>query len=46
MCILELGKLLKYEFRYDYTKNKHDSKSKLWFTDTDSLMYEMETEDF
>ena len=28
-----------------YDKNKYDNKSKLLFTDTDSLMYEIKTED-
>ena len=45
MCILELSKDLMYEFHYDYIKNKYDNKSKLLFTDTDSLMYEIKTED-
>ena len=45
MCILELRKVLMYEFHYDYIKNKCDNKSKLLFTDTDSLMYEIKTED-
>ena len=36
MCILELSKVLMYEFNYDYIKNKYDNKSKLSFTDTDS----------
>ena len=45
MCILELSKVLMYEFHYDYIKNKYDNKSKLLFTDTDSLTYEIKTED-
>ena len=34
-----------YEFYYDYIKNKYDNRSKLLFTDTDSLIYEIKTED-
>ena len=45
MCILELTKASVYEFHYDYMKNKYDHKSKLLFTDTDSLMYGNKTED-
>ena len=45
MCILELSKVLMYEFHYDYTKNKYVNNSRLLFTDTDSLMYEIKTED-
>ena len=45
ICILELSKVLMYEFHYDYIKNKYDNKSKLLFTDTDNLMYEIKTED-
>ena len=45
MCILELSKVLMYEFNNGYIKNKHDNKSKLLFTVTDSFMYEIKTED-
>ena len=45
MCILELSKVLMYGFHLDYIKNKYDSKSKLLFTDPDSLMYEIKIED-
>ena len=34
-----------YEFNYDYIKNKHYNKSQLLFNDTESLMYEIKTED-
>ena len=45
MCILELSKVLRYEFHYDSIKNKYGNNSRLLFTDTDSLMYETKTED-
>ena len=45
ICVLELGKVLMYEFDYDYIKNKCDNKAKQLFTDTDSLMYVIKTED-
>ena len=41
--ILELSKSLVYEFHYKYIKNKFDAK--LLFTDMDSLVYEIKTED-
>ena len=44
MGILPLSKVLMYEFHYDYIKNKHDN-SRLLFTDTDNLMYEIKNED-
>ena len=43
MRILELNKVLKYEFHYDYIKNKYHNKSKSLLTDPDSLMYEIKT---
>ena len=45
MSILELSKVLLYEFQYDYIKNKYGNKSKLLFTDIDNLIYEINTED-
>ena len=38
-CILELSKLLMYQFHYDYVLKTFDAK--LLFTDTDSLGYEI-----
>ena len=34
-----------YEFHYEYIKNKYGNNSRLLFTDTDSLVYEIKTED-
>ena len=44
MCIIELSNESMYEFRYDYIKNKYGKKLRLLFTDTDSLVYEVETD--
>ena len=44
-AILELSKLLMYNFHYGFIKSKYDDKAKLLFTDTDSLCYHIKTDD-
>ena len=43
-CVLDLSKLLMYEFYYNYLKLKYPD-AKLCFTDTDSLTYLIRTDD-
>ena len=45
MGILDLSKTLMYNFHYNYVKSRYNNKAKLFFTDTDSLCYEIETQD-
>ena len=45
-AILDLSKTLIFDFHYDYNREKYDSKAELLFTDTDSLLYLIHTDDF
>ena len=45
VCIVELSKLHMYQYYYDVMKKKYDDKIKLLYTDTDSFIFHVETED-
>ena len=46
LSILEISKLLMYEFWYDYMKPKYNDNVKLCYMDTDSFIMNIKTEDF
>ena len=45
-AILDINKTLMYEFYYDYLQMKYSDKVKLCYTDTDSSIIYVETDDF
>ena len=45
-AILHLSKIVMYEFHYDYTKQKYPEGLTLCYMDMDSLIYDIETDDF
>ena len=45
LCILEISKIIMYEFWYDYVKNKYGNKARLCYTDTDSFVINVKTND-
>ena len=46
LSILEISKLIMYEFWYNYMKPKYGDNVKLCYMDTDSLIINIKTEDF
>ena len=46
MSILDITKMLMYEFWYDYIEPKYKDKAKLCYMDTDSFVLNVKTEDF
>ena len=46
MSILSISKITMYEFSYDYIKNKYGERANLCYTDTDSFIINVKTEDF
>ena len=46
MSILDISKTLMYKFWYDYFKPKNRDTVKLCYTDTDSIIINIITEDF
>ena len=46
LSILDISKILMYEFWYDYMKSKYGNDVKLCYTDTDSFIMNIKTEDF
>ena len=46
LSILEISKILMYEFWYDYMKPKYNDNVKLCYMDTDSFIMNINTNDF
>ena len=45
-AVLDLSKIIMYEFHYDYILPKYGDRIKLCYMDTDSYVYDIKTDDF
>ena len=46
MSILDISRILMYKFWYNYIIPKYGDRTKLCYTDTDSFIIDIKTEDF
>ena len=46
MSMLDISKMTMYQFWYDYIKPKHGERAQLCYTDTDSFVILIQTDDF
>ena len=46
MSMLDISKMIMYQFWYDYIKPKHGDRAQLCYTDTDSFVILIQTDDF
>ena len=46
MCVLDLSKILLYDYYYEHLKPKYGENVQLLYTDTDSLLLHIKCDDF
>lgn len=46
MAILDISKVVMYEYYYNFLKIKYGDKMRLAYTDTDSFLFQVETDDY